>query len=398
EAELRELTLTRIGDTSRIVIGRQIVSELAAHRLDGVRVDLIRSEKLTLLGFAGAHPARVSRSIGFDYPRVRDEGGDAVGRLLPITAGAGAAYRVEKAYGAAGLVTVIPGKGEAPRAFLTTNGYLRTSPQLDVYHYGLIDVVGDAGFALTNLSAGADYRPRDRVRLSAALHRVDADTLDILARNFLSTPTTAGAVENGTQVRRIASNQARLGLSVSLGQIEQIEVSTAFAVRQRGEIDLSDDPAVMGDVLPASQAGELWGQVVHRELLGSRIGFDLSRTFGVGGQLYNRSTSLAVRAFVSREFAGGRGEWDAQLGYGTAKDDATGNTCTVASVIDCYGASSSKTLSAVGTVYYLVRPSIFVLGTLDVSSTSGETVASGMTVSDPAVVGLAAYLRLAYRY
>ena len=394
EYDLRELTLARIGEKTTFVLGRQIVPELAATRVDGARLTLIRSEKLSLLGFAGLLPVRGSRSIGFDYPRVSDANGDPA-RLLPMGGGLGAAYSVPKAYGSFGAVVEAAGQGEPLRALLTSAGYFRSSPQLDAYHYAVIDVIGAAGFALTNLSLGIDYRPRPRIRLAAQVNHVDTETLDIVARKLLSDRDATGVVRNDVAIYRIASNEGRGAASVALGQLEQMEVSTALTVRQRGQVPLTDGTEVL-ETLPAAQSLEVWGQFVHRRLVGSRVGVDVSKILGIGEATFARSSVLSLRAFAAREFMKGKAEAEVMIGYASAEDKAGGTSC--ATVVECFGASKTSTLGLTVTGYYRLSNSIFGLAMLDVNRMSGAVTTGGMTVSDPGTLGLAGYLRLAYRY
>lgn len=394
EADLREATLARIGETTTFVLGRQLVPELAATRVDGVRLTVTRSERLSLLGFAGLLPVRGSRSIGFDYPRVEDDAGAPAGRLLPMGGGLGAAYKTARAYGSAGAVVAVPGKGAKPRAFLTSAGYFRGSPQLDVYHYAVVDVVGDAGAALTNLSLGVDFRPKPRVRLAAQVNHVDTESLDIAARTVLSDRDAAGVVRNDIELRRVASNQARVGASIALGQLEQVEVSTAIAVRQRGEVELTDGTDTT--TLAAAQSVEVWGQLLHRNIKGARVGLDLTKIAGIGDATFGRSSVLALRAFGSRDFKAGKGELELGLGYASASDDNMGTSC--ATVSECFGASEVATLSFNSAVYYRLAPSLFGFVMLDVSRATNTLNDGGTMTTDPAVLGVSGYLRLAYRY
>jgi hypothetical protein len=394
EYDLREATIARLGEKTTFVLGRQIVPELAATRVDGARLTLIRSEKLSLLGFGGLLPVRGSRSIGFDYPKVTDADGNA-GRLLPMGGGLGAAYAVPKAYGSFGVVSEVPGKGEALRTFLTSTGYFRGSPQLDAYHYAVIDVVGPAGFAITNLSLGVDYRPRPRIRIGAQVNHVDTETLDIIAQRWLSDRDATGAVRNDVEIYRIASNEGRGAVSVALGKVEEMEVSTALTVRQRGEVPLTDGTDTL-ETLAASQSLEVWGQFVHRRLLGTRVGVDVSKILGLGEATFARSSVLSLRASAAREFMGGKAEGELILGYASASDDVVGTSC--ATVVECYGASQTSTLGVTLTGYYRLTDSLFGLAMLDVNRISSSVTDGTMTVADPGTLGLAGYLRLAYRY
>ena len=108
ELDLREAWLVRSGERTDVFIGRQFITDLAATRIDGIRLDYAMSRKITLLGYAGALPYRGSRSIGTDYPNQFSAERAPLGKTPPIGAGFGAAYRTPRSYGALGSVLAIP--------------------------------------------------------------------------------------------------------------------------------------------------------------------------------------------------------------------------------------------------------------------------------------------------
>src|SRR6185369_16439870 len=114
--------------------------------------------------------------------------------------GFGGAYRTTAAYGAIGGVVLYPLQKESPRIFGTSNGYWRYGTTVDIYHFALIDLLGNndalgAGHAgLTNLSGGINYKPTPRLRLTGSFNRVDTETLNIQAGAFLSQPQGTGVV------------------------------------------------------------------------------------------------------------------------------------------------------------------------------------------------------------
>ena len=409
EYELRELWLVRGGERADIFFGRQYIQDLGAIKIDGLRLDYASSSQLTLLGFAGAYPNRVSRSIGFDYLEGKDESGNRIGRVIPFAGGAGAAYRTEHTYGSFGGVTIVPFKGgEQPRVYLTSNGYWRRGSTIDLYHFVIFDVYGSAGVALTNLSLGANFKPAQRIRANLAVHRVDTETLTTVAQSFLNDPDPAAPtlIRNDVRVYRIAADQARGGLSVALGKLQQLEVSTSLAYRRRPEVHLydQDDNSTAGDqFLSASQSVEVLFQLLHRNLFrGLRVGIDGSRVFGVGGgAAYARSASFTGRLFMAREFADGRAEWEAEGAYTTATDKNADITCAPGSSVDtCYGSSHLKLYEVGGVVYYRLRRDLFGVAMLNLGtySLTAKDPNTGMVVDDPALITVAGYLRLAYRF
>lgn len=398
ELEVKEMWVARPGDRTDVFIGRQIIADLGAVKIDGIRIDYAKSDKTTLLGFVGAYPLRGSRSIDTDYPVLRRSGKE-LGRTPPIAAGFGAAYRTPLAYGSLGAGAIAPLKSEAPRVFLTSTGYYRTGPKLDVYHFGLVDVVSENGFAINNLSGGVHYRPTAALRATASINHVDTETLEIQARVFLD-PNDATRLRNDDEVRRISSTQAQGGLSVGLGQKQQVEVSVAVSGRYRPEVSINyatDSTYVFKE----SKSVDVLGQLVHRSLFNSRIGVDVIRSFSIG-QTSARSSFLTFRGFISREFRQGRGSWEADVAYSTTKDEIPPAGAMAPTLPIDYGRSSTSTIQANGTVYYRLRSAWFLLGSLGIGNFSLQSVVpiSGMdqAQNDPSVLSISAFGRIGYRF
>jgi hypothetical protein len=403
ELEARELWVARPGDRYDVFIGRQFVADLGAVKIDGVRIDYAKSDRVTLLGFAGAYPLRGSRSIGTDYPVQKDNAGTELGRTPPIAAGAGAAYRTPLSYGSLGGGVIAPIKGaETPRVFVTSTGYLRTGPKLDVYHFGLIDLVGEGGFSINNLSAGVNYRLGSSLRATASVNHVDTETLQVQARTFLE-PTDANVARNDVTVRRISSTAVQGGLSASLGRRQQIEASVQVAGRVRPDLTVpaggtggaAGTPTTYA--LKGASSIDVWGQLVHRDLFRSRIGVDGIRSYLVS-DTSARSSFYSFRLFLSREFRQGRGTWEGEASYSATKDEVA-NDQTLA-----YGKAKTSTLAASGNLFYRLKTSWFVMGSLGVGRFSVESIGRTLPMmaitklTDPTVTSISAFLRLAYRF
>lgn len=399
ELEAKEMWVARPGDRTDIFIGRQIVADLGAVKIDGIRIDYAKSDKTTLLGFVGAYPLRGSRSIDTDYPVLRRSGKE-LGRTPPIAAGFGAAYRTPLAYGSLGGGAIAPLKGERPRVFVTSTGYYRTGPKLDLYHFGLVDVVSEDGFAINNLSGGLNYRPSQALRITGSINHVDTETLEIQARVFLD-PNDATRLRNDDEVRRISSTQAQGGLSVGLGQNQKVEVSVAVSGRYRPEVSITYNDELDPYVFKESKSVDVLGQVVHRNLFNSRIGVDVIRSFSIG-QTSARSSFLTFRGFISREFRQGRGSWEADVAYSTTKDEIPPAGAMASAVPFDYGRSSTSTIQANGTVYYRLRNAWFLLGNLGIGNFTLQSVVpiGGMdqAQNDPGVLSISAFGRIAYRF
>lgn len=397
EYEVREAWIVRSGKRSDLFFGRQFIADLGALRIDGLRVDYAQSEKLTLISFGGLYPVRGSRSVTTDYVPLRDADGASAGRFVG-SGGFGAAYRTLDMHGALGAVAIVPFSGESPRVYATSNGYYRTGAKLDLYHMAIFDAFGSAAPALTNLSAGANYKPSQRLRVTASFNRVDTETLNVHAFAFLRPEELAGGagsrVQNETFLTRLSTNAGKLGVSAALGQTQRFEVSTAVNYRYRPAVTLQAPDDVNTVSLRAAQGVDVFFGVTDRQSFAKlRLGADASRSFAVGGTAYQRSEVLALRAFAARELKNGRGEWEAELGYSTTKDVAGGNQCATADT--CFGSSNGSVISVGGSFYYRISRDLFALGNLFVNR---HTVTPLMGGADPPILGLTGFTRVAYRF
>lgn len=408
EYELRELYVTHGGERTDVTIGRQIVLDLAATKIDGLRLDYASSETWTYIAFAGLYPVRGSRSIDTDYPKGVDATGAPTARAMPVAGGAGAAYRTERSYGAIGLVGIAPlgkdrvtGGQEQPRVFATSNGYWRPSLELDLFHYAVIDFLGAGGAALTNLSLGANWKPAPRMRVEGQLNTIDTETLNVQAQTQLRDPSQQlpGVVDNELFVSRIASQSARLALSVSLGQADRYEISTSAQLRRRPDLTLSTGMGAPAITIKAAQAAEIMVQAVDRHSLADlRIGLLALRSFGVGDANLARTSSTIVRLSASKSFADDKGEWEADLGYVAAKDDNIGQTCSPAMLATCWGTSQVSTISLGGFGMYRLSKSWLGVGSLEFADQSLRVSDAMRTIDQPSIIMITGMLRLAYRF
>lgn len=415
ELEIKELWLVRNGARSDVFFGRQFVPDLGGVKIDGLRVDYASSAKFTLLGFGGLYPIRGSRSIDTDYqPLLSNPAAngtrDPAGRFTGA-GGFGAAYRTLDAYGSFGGVVLAPLSSESPRIFGTSTGYWRYGAKLDFYHFVVLDVLGSnaVNAGLTNLSAGVNWKPDQRLRGTLSFNRVDTETLNVQAQAFLSNPDpNANVIQNEAYIQRIATNEGRASLSAGLGELQRFQITAAVAYRYRGavtltapaQLDAAGNPVMANTFpLPAAQSVEVYGAITDRRSIKDlRLGVDGSRIFGVGSSTYQRTSSTTLRASAAHDLGDGRGEWEAEVAYNSTKDDSAGKTCSVTDLITCSGAAQSSILSFGGNVYYRFNRDWFAMGSLFLNHTSITHVEMMTSVADPAVIGLTGFLRIAYRF
>ncbi len=411
EYDIRELWLFHSGKRTDVFFGRQFVADLGAVKFDGLRIDYASSRKLTFIGFAGLYPVKGSRSLTTDYVPLKTNELASAGKFVG-SGGFGGAYRTMNAYGSVGGVALVPFAGESPRIFATSQGYYRSGATLDIYHFVLVDLVSSVGAAITNLSAGLNYKPGPRLRLTANFNRVDVDTLNVQANAFLNNAQTdqgaAGTiVQNETYFRRLATNVARAGVSAGLGELQRFEVSIQGAYRQRPAVALDTANGMMTLTLDEAKGIDLYGAITDRRSIADlRLGLDVSRSIGLGDVAFQRSEVFAGRVSAARELANGHGEWEAEVSYATTKDSAKGIVCNGPNQPNtCFGASEGAILSIGGNLFYRINRDWMAMGSLflsrqtlthaDVSGAMNEIVTK---TKDPTVSGVIGFARIAYRF
>jgi hypothetical protein len=309
------------------------------------------------------------------------------GRVMPVAAGAGAAYRTSRSYGALGAAAIVL-KGERPRVFVSDTGYWRQGPRLDVWHYLVVDLYGSGGFAVTNASAGVQWKPQPRLRLNLAGHRIDTEALNLQIRDQLENVDTGGFVVNNVTAQRIASDSLRASLSGSLGRRNRYEVTVAVAGRRRPAVALS--PTVS---LSASQALDVTVQGVDRQFFGGlRMDLAVTRSIGLGQTDHARANVLMGRLNASRAWKDDRLEVQAELAYLSSKDEQAGQSCGLG--VTCYGSATTSTLSASGLVFWRLAKDWFANASLGYGR-QAITLAQG---AQPPIVSTTGFLRLGYRF
>jgi hypothetical protein len=404
EYDLKELWLVRNGEKSDVFFGRQFIPDLGALKIDGLRIDYASSQKFTFIGFAGLYPIRGSRSLTTDYQELKFQ--DTNGQLQDAgqftgAAGFGAAYRTANMYGAFGGVVLAPFKAEQPRFYGTSTGYWRYSNQLDFYHFAIIDLLGSnaVNAGLTNVSAGVNYKPAQRLRLTASYNRVDTDTLNVQAGAFLANQDQGNnVISNEAFIRRLATTQIRGGVSAGLGDLQRFELSTSIAYRYRPGFVLTA-PDGTNESLPLSKGVEFWAGLTDRHSFANmRLGVDYSQSFGIGSATqYQRNEFRAFRVFGARELESGKGEWEAEVSYATTTDSGSGMGCSIGTT-DCFGSSSGSIVSFGGNLYYRFNRDWFTVTSAYLSRTSLTANNVGTMTADPAINGLTGFFRIAYRF
>jgi len=409
EYDIRTLAYRLGGATTFATIGRQFVEAVGATRIDGVAVTRKLTGGLAATVFGGAYPELGSRSIDTDYVAMRDASGGAGARLVPITGGLGVAYQTPSAHGDLGAAAVyvaqdVPNAlaAEKSRVFTTSSGYWRIGAPLDVYHFVLLDVAGATGVHLTNGSAGIDARPVPAVQLTASVHHVSTDVLQITARNLLSDPDPSmiGVVQNNLAVTRISQDVARAAASLGLAD-QRFELSASGGVHRRPAVSVALADGSGAVAFPEARSADATFAILdRRSLAGLRLALSGSLTFPVGGGAANRARGTLVRLAGTRTFARERGQLEADVMAERFRDvDASTGMCmTSLDAFACYGTSTTIAAQAgalaswrIGREWLLVADAH--AGYRDVRSTS---IAGPF--SWPKVYSVTSFLRLQWRF
>ncbi|GAB4510103.1 MAG: hypothetical protein Tsb0020_27050 [Haliangiales bacterium] len=419
EYEIRELYVDSDMGDLKLYGGRQVVPEIAAVRIDGVRAEYQLSGNWSVIGFGGLHPSRISRSVLDDYRATTNDEGDGV-VVLPTTLGGGASYRYDGYFGSLGAYGIFPivnddmamdtSAADTLHTYVTSNGYWRPSAMLDIYHFASIDVSpserDNISDRFSNVSLGLNLQPVRDLRLTVGLHQFSTDTLDELEQYRLEQRSGNDAVQNNVDALRVASQSARLGASLALME-RRFEVSTSFQVRRRpSQTVASLAPSNSGLDTPDALSGEVGIAVVdRRSLAGLRIGASVHNGFGLydlglGDNSYGRSNYLVGRLNVSRALLTGRLLLDADVSYLHAEDSGyNGCNLVTGDALQCFGTTTVDTVSAGTTVFYRILPAVYAMLTVNgalVSFTPGETAQDPNTSYSN--TQLAGFLRAAYRF
>jgi len=406
EYELRRLAVRRRFGGLDLKLGRQFVDPVGATKIDGVVATLRLSPRSFVTAFGGAYPARASRTVGTDYPKLDLVGGGG-SRLIPLTVGGALSYRTPNLHGDVGLGAIHASQTdpaatgwERSRVFTTTSAYWRPSPVFNVYHYGMVDLGG--GAHLTNGSLGVDVYPTPPLELSLAAHHVDTELLEIAATNLLEDPDPdtqgMGVVQNGVEVYRVSQDLLRGAISVALARA-RFEITIAGSVHRRPAIDVTLLDGTMLTFPEATMADATMSVLDRRSIAGLRIQASGSLLRPIGDQSPSRSRGVVARLLVARPFARNRGQIAGDLMLESLHDLGPRTGCTTLASTACFGTSNTTAFQAGVLTTFRANNAWLVLfdGHLGVRSTSSIDTAT-QTVSWPSVLSLTAFVRLQWRY
>ncbi|HET7499413.1 MAG TPA: hypothetical protein VFK02_00360 [Kofleriaceae bacterium] len=408
EYELRTLAYRAGAAASSVTVGRQFIDAVGATRIDGVSATRKLSGAIAATVFGGAYPQLGSRSLDTDYVHARNADGSDGALLVPLAGGLGVAYQAPSYHGDLGAAAVhvaqdVPGatSAEKSRVFTTSSGYWRLGAPFDAYHFAVLDVAGGNGVHLTNGSVGLDARPVADVQLTASVHHVSTDVLQIAARNLLSDPdpSAIGVVQNNLAVLRISQDTARAAASVALAD-QRFELSASGGLHRRPEVAVALADGSGTVAFPEARSADATFAILDRRSLGGlRAQLSGSLTYPVGSGNASRARGSLVRVSATRTFSQQRGQLEADIMAERFRDVSAGDGMCMTSLdaFACYGTSRTVAAQAgalaswrIGREWLLVADAH--AGYRDVHSTS---IAG--PVAWPKVYSVTSFIRLQWR-
>jgi hypothetical protein len=329
EYELRQAFVRWRGPVD-VTLGRMIIPELDALKLDGARLGWRMGSHWEGQLFAGGYPDPYSRSLTTDYV-------DA----LALTGGVAAAYAYSHLWGSFGAAAAyLAGNDdggtfdptnpagtpqtEPPRVWLTWSGSERALPWLDFFHDLVLDAWGAAGTTLTRLDALALVHV-NHLNIKLGYDHMSSLAIDMYLTRLLLSRATFGltnTVENHLVVERTARDQGHLTVEVTWGRLT---VFTDDRIRWRSLVQAQLDPQFV------DAGGNLYApSLAYDVTLGVRDRGSLRaiRASLLGTYLYDyRSTSGIVELQVGRGFLQDRVGVEGTVLYAHSRDHDVGTPC-----------------------------------------------------------------------
>ncbi|HWE27413.1 MAG TPA: hypothetical protein VHB97_05390 [Polyangia bacterium] len=281
EYEVRQAFVRRRGETVDFALGRMIVAEADALKLDGLRLWWRMAKHWDASLYAGTYPDPYSRSLTTDY-----------GGGFTFVGGADATYTYDKIWGSFSVNSAYLGGNddggaldpnapagtphtETPRTWMTWTDYVRLASWLDVFSDVVFDATGAAGAQLTRLDVLATIRAGKHLTLHAGYDHLSAFAIEMYVTRLLQDRVNylAGTIENNLIVQRTARDEVRGDADLSFGKF------SLFAdgrYRKRALVTLSEDPqfqGVNGQMIAPGMAYDLTAGLRDRgSLAGIRFG------------------------------------------------------------------------------------------------------------------------------
>lgn len=380
EYHLRRGYVEHRGARLRYAVGRQVIGEADAVRVDGVSAHFDDGGIWRYGAFAGAFPNPFSRSVETDYA------GLTSAARIPITGGAHASYKTPSAYGSLAAATIAPRDQDAEspdpvRVFLAANGYTRVSPDIDLIHHVVVDLTGSGGTQLLSAQGTANWRPSKRLRLHLGATRMSTYAVEIYVRDLLEAEDVeadAGApVQNNLALIRIGNTELRAGANLKLGA--RTDVFAHVRGRQRSALAATELPLEIAALEEENQL-DVGGGVRRRDVL-ANVELGARATFIAGTRTRSTFANLTAR----RSWLGSRVMSELVLDLVRFRDNCGDGD------LACTGSSAGTTVRGGGTLIYRTR---HILVLADYRAARIWSRASGMEqprITSHSILGRAQY-------
>ena len=347
EYEVRQAWVRRRGESVDFGLGRMIVAEADALKLDGLRLWWRMAKHWDASMYAGAYPDPYSRSLTTDY-----------GGGFTFAGGVDATYTYDKIWGAFSVNSAylgglddggpLPGPGtkktETPRTWITWTDYIRLASWLDFFSDVTFDATGAGGAQLTRLDALATIRGGKHLTLHLGYDHLSAFAIEMYLTKLLQDRMfiVANTIENNLIVERTSRDEVRGDFDLSFGKVS---IFGDGRFRKRALSTLSEDPQFQGTngqlVLPGTAYDFTAGLRDRGSLAGIRMGL----WFTYLGDYRSKSAIFGID--LGRSFLDERLSFDLSFLYASTNDalanqpttqPCVGSFASVASVNQgCYG-------------------------------------------------------------
>ena len=350
EYQVNQAWVRRRGENVDFGVGRMIVGEADALRIDGVRLWWRMAKHWDASLYAGAYPDPYSRSLTSDY-----QGGFA------FAGGVDTTYTYDKIWGSLSVNSSYLGGNndggplfgpgvfttETPRTWLTWTDFVRLFSWFDVFTDLVVDATGSGGAQLTRLDALASIRAGKHLTIHVGYDHLSAFAIEMWLTRLLADRVNyiPNTIENNLIVERTSRDEVRGDADLSFG-LASVYAEGRF--RRRALATLSDDPqfqGVNGQMIAPGVAYDVTAGVRDRGSLGGV-------RMGLWGMFLNdyRSRSELFGINLGRSFLDERLTFDLSFLYANTSDTlanspnfpASGCTITDVATVNagCYGTRS----------------------------------------------------------
>jgi hypothetical protein len=331
-------------------LGRMIIPEADAMRLDGARV-LVHAHKHWDVGvYAGAYPDPYSRSINDDYVAGSNRGSG-------VAAGGGlsARYGYDRIYGHFSINALYLGGGDdggaliyqpsadpaAPnilpdtsptastkiRSFVTWQNFWRPIKYLDFYHDLVVDIAGAAGVQLTRLDFFAAIHATKWLTIRLGYDHMSSIAIEMYLSRLLMNRVdfVPGTIENNMTLSRIARDDAHAALELQFGRTI---VSADGHFRRRVLATPANDPQFLtwsASTYYGDQLAPKWGYEATLAVRNNGSLAGLRPSFFFTYQSDYRAKNIFAGIGLGRDFWHDRISLDFNFMYANTRDEASEN-------------------------------------------------------------------------